>query len=354
MEFLERVQKALEILFGPIREGVGLGAEKLGEASARAGGAERHGIGIAEDASLYIRGLRNQMIRNVLLPIPILIIGLLTGSSWIILIVVAYWVYKTAQMFLIGSPAGILAAGAFNKDRNVRAAVLGYAKVAQTVMIGEIIFGLYLMIFASGIKANLGLLPIAIAAVLVLLLAPGGLKAIGGLTLAILTLLFLFSTDFSKVAVVSNATEAREANLAQKEAQQTAQARARAEAAIIAQREIDLFRSPWILFATDTGSETPIWLSPPTKGQMTYTYSFDRNGATHVVEGSCKETIADRFECSWKQQTSRNQSSSGKLTLIKESEGLFSGFETYVGSSATTGVTPVYVAHSQDELATVK
>jgi len=128
------------------------------------------------------------------------------------------------------------------------------------------------------------------------------------------------------------------------------EARAATQAAV--QKERELFSSPWILYSTDSKTETSIWITHrPGSDELEYTYSFTRRGATHVVEGSCEEVDVNRFECRWKQQTSSNQSSRGKLTLIRQSERLFSGFETYVGSDpANTGVTPIYVAASPQDI----
>lgn len=160
------------------------------------------------EIEVYFAGLRRMALITILLPVPVLILGIITGLGWLTALIGIFWAICTLGLLLIAAPLGLLIEALLNTIKGVALKETGqkYVKIVLGIYLIELTFTLFVSVVPIG--NNLAAIPVVIiAATLLGILGATGTKTaltkklIGGLTtviLIILTLSFFFPLTFKE------------------------------------------------------------------------------------------------------------------------------------------------------------
>lgn len=162
-------------------------------------------VGKPEDetrVAVYFKSLRRLALLVLIMPIPILALGIAGGWEWLVALVGIFWALATLLLLVVALPLGIL----------IEALVHGpkgsgdrYVKLALGILLAELTFTLFRSVVP--INQNPGAIPIVVLAAAILgILGAMGLKTpftkkmIGGMATTVLvtsTLSFFFPQSFT-------------------------------------------------------------------------------------------------------------------------------------------------------------
>ncbi len=112
---------------------------------------------------IYLKSLRRLAVVTILFPLPILALGIIMNSGWLVALVGIFWVLPTFALAIVAAPLGLLLEGLLGGLKGVGER---YVKFVFGALLVELSFTLFVAVFP--IENNLAALPIIFLAAVIL------------------------------------------------------------------------------------------------------------------------------------------------------------------------------------------